>query len=93
MILRNILFISISVLCFNGYSQLQIKPDNKKIAYMGRVKIEEDSASFYWPGSSATINFTGSSITVSMKSLQEPAFFMPLLIKMWNMLLSSKPTH
>lgn len=81
MILRNILFISISVLCFNGYSQLQIKPDNKKIAYMGRVKIEEDSASFYWPGSSATINFTGSSITVSMKSLQEPAFFYAIVDK------------
>lgn len=61
-----------SLTCF---CQLQIKPNNKKITYMGRVAVNEDSATFYWPGSSATINFTGTSIKATMMSLKEKGYF------------------
>lgn len=56
-------------------AQLAVKPGNTKIAYMGRVKTGADSASFYWPGSSATINFSGTGVKASMKSLHEPGYY------------------
>jgi hypothetical protein len=59
--------------------QLEIKPNNGKITYMGRVAVNDDSAAFYWPGTSATINFIGTSIKVSMKSLREKGFFYAIL--------------
>jgi hypothetical protein len=58
-----------------SFAQLQIKPNNSKINYMGRVAVNEDAATFYWPGTSATINFIGTSIKVTMKSFREKGFF------------------
>lgn len=62
-----------------GFSQLQVKPGNKQITYMGRVAVNEDSAAFYWPGTSATINFTGTSIKATMKSLREEGYFYAII--------------
>ncbi|KFC59778.1 SGNH/GDSL hydrolase family protein [Flavobacterium gilvum] len=42
---------------------------------MGRVAINENSATFYWPGTSATINFTGKNVKVTMKSFREKGYF------------------
>lgn len=58
-----------------SFSQLLVKPGNKKISYMGRVNLKEDSAAFYWPGTSATIRFTGTSIKATLKSLREEGYF------------------
>lgn len=46
---------------------------------MGRIKVNEDSVSFYWPGSSATLNFTGTGIKADMKSLGEEGFFYAII--------------
>ncbi|MGQ7945459.1 GDSL-type esterase/lipase family protein [Flavobacterium sp. WC2509] len=79
MLIKKISLVVILLLSLNGFSQLQIKPNNKDIAYMGRVKISQDSACFYWPGTSATINFKGSGITASMKSRNEVGYFYAII--------------
>jgi hypothetical protein len=58
-----------------SFSQLSIKPGDKNISYIGRINIKGDSASFYWPGSSATIEFIGTGVKTTMKSLREAAYF------------------
>lgn len=73
--LKHILVLLFLLTCLNSFSQLQIKPNNEKITYMGRVAVNEESSTFYWPGTSATINFIGTSIKVTMKSLREKGFF------------------
>ncbi|MGV3504729.1 MAG: SGNH/GDSL hydrolase family protein [Adhaeribacter sp.] len=60
---------------FTSFSQLQVKPGNKKITYMGRVGLQEDSAVFYWPGTSATIQFTGTSVQATLKSIRAEGYF------------------
>lgn len=62
-----------------AYSQMKIKPNNDKISFMGRVAVSQDSAIFYWPGTSATINFRGSSFKTTMKSLREKGTFYAIL--------------
>jgi len=79
MLKGNILLITFLLLSLHGFSQLQIKPNNKDIAYMGRVKITQDSTCLYWPGTSATINFTGSGITTNMRSHNEEAYFYAII--------------
>lgn len=64
---------------FTGFGQLQVPPNNKNIRYMGRIAANEDAATFYWPGTSATINFVGSSIKVTMQSLREKSFFYAII--------------
>jgi len=46
---------------------------------MGRVALNDESATFYWPGTSTKINFIGSSIKVTMKSLREKGFFYAII--------------
>lgn len=79
MLIKKISLVVVLLLSLEGFSQLQVKPDNKDIAYMGRVKVSQDSACFYWPGTSATINFKGSGITVSMKSRNETGYFYAII--------------
>ena len=67
-----LLLLAVYVHCF---AQELVKPADKNITYMGRVNISRDSACFYWPGSSATINFIGKGVTIKMRSLKEPGFF------------------
>ncbi|MFP9112707.1 SGNH/GDSL hydrolase family protein [Flavobacterium sp. RHBU_3] len=66
------------LICFiasNGFSQVVIKPGNKKICYTGRVEVKADSTQFYWPGTSIKIAFKGTGASVKMKSLKEKADF------------------
>ncbi len=37
------------------------------IAYMGRIRINDTFATFYWSGTSATMHFTGTTIAVDLK--------------------------
>jgi hypothetical protein len=46
----------------SSYAQALIKGNDPHIHYMGRVAVRGDSAEITWPGSSATINFTGTGI-------------------------------
>jgi hypothetical protein len=79
MLKKNILLIAFLSLTLYSFSQLQIKPNDKDITYMGRVKVAQDSACFYWPGTSASINFKGSGISVSMKSRHEVGYFYAII--------------
>lgn len=72
---KHTLALLFSLTCLTSFSQLQVKPNNQKITYMGRIAATEDSATFYWPGTSATINFIGTNIKVTMQSLREKGFF------------------
>ncbi|WP_281637207.1 SGNH/GDSL hydrolase family protein [Flavobacterium marginilacus] len=79
MLIRKITFAAVLLLSLNGFSQLQIKPSDKSITYMGRVKLAQDSACFYWPGTSAAINFKGSRISASLKSRNEVGYFYAII--------------
>ncbi len=79
MLIRKISLIVFLTLSFNVFSQLHIKPSDKNITYMGRVKVAQDSAYFYWPGTSATINFEGSSIAANLKSNNEEGYFYAII--------------
>ena len=46
----------------SSHAQALIKGNDPYIHYMGRVAVRGDSAEITWPGSSATINFTGTGI-------------------------------
>lgn len=77
--MREILTVLLFLFGFSCYGQLIIKPGNKNITYMGRVNIGNDSTFLYWPGTSATIYFLGTSIKVTMKSLKEQGYFYAII--------------
>jgi hypothetical protein len=54
-----VLFIFFSL---NGFSQQFISFSNKNISYEGRIAFTKDAAELMWPGTSVTINFTGTGI-------------------------------
>lgn len=61
--------ISFSILVFaNCTGQTKtIKNDSPAIYYMGRVAHTDSSSAFYWPGTSAHINFEGSTVKALLK--------------------------
>ena len=63
------------IISFTSFGQLSVKTNNPSISYMGRVNVQADSASFFWPGSSATINFQGTGIKASMRTRGEEGYF------------------
>lgn len=66
------LLLLFSVTCFG---QLWVKPGNKNISYAGRVNVHGDSTAIYWPGSSATLRFTGSGVKATMRSSREDGWY------------------
>jgi hypothetical protein len=58
-----------------SFAQTFIKPNNKALTYSGRINLNADSASFYWPGTSVTANFKGTGLNAVLKSTKEPAYF------------------
>lgn len=77
--LKNVFAALLLLTCPDCFCQLWVKPGDKNITYTGRVAVGEDSASFYWPGTSATINFVGTGINASLKSSKEEGFFYALV--------------
>lgn len=72
-------FLLFTNLC--GFAQLLVAPDSKAITYMGRVKVSPTSSSFYWPGSSATINFKGTGVKATLQTVSGKAFFYVIVDK------------
>ncbi len=56
-------------------AQLTVGSGDKKIAYQGRIGFQNDHASFFWPGSSATIHFEGNGAKATLKTLRGDAYF------------------
>ncbi|HSD06944.1 SGNH/GDSL hydrolase family protein [Flavobacterium sp.] len=73
--LKHFIFSFLLLNCISSFGQLIVKPNDNKITYMGRVGVNNDSVSFYWPGTSATINFIGTKVSVTMKSNNEVGYF------------------
>jgi hypothetical protein len=58
-----------------GWAQQVIKSNDTHIHYMGRISFKEDAAELSWPGSSATINFTGTGVKALMKDQSGTNYF------------------
>nr|WP_294897880.1 SGNH/GDSL hydrolase family protein [uncultured Pedobacter sp.] len=78
--MKNIFYTSIiCFLCLSAIGQTIVKPDSKKISYQGRVAVNADVTSFYWPGTSISLNFKGTSIKAKLNSTKENAYFYVLI--------------
>ena len=59
-----------------GFAQSVFKSNHQNINYEGRVNINPDSTSIYWPGTSINLHFNGTnSIKAKLKSTLEDAYF------------------
>lgn len=72
---RSVLTLVLLIASTAGMTQLQVRPGDQKVSYMGRVAVTPDSAIFYWPGSAATIQFSGSGVSATMRSQREEGYF------------------
>ena len=60
----------------SGYSQtVIIRSHDPHIKYMGRIGMPDDAAELAWPGSSASINFNGTGVKVSLKDERGENFY------------------
>jgi len=58
-----------------GFAQQVIKSNDPHIHYMGRIGFEGNAAELSWPGSSATINFTGTGVKALLKDQSGANYF------------------
>jgi lysophospholipase L1-like esterase len=72
---KSILFLFTLFVFQFSFSQTFIKPNHQALIYSGRVNMNADSASFYWPGTSVSINFKGTGLNAVLKSTNEPAYY------------------
>ena len=73
-----VLFIFIAL---NGFSQQFVSFSNKHIAYEGRIAFTGDAAELMWPGTSITINFTGTGISGIFKDQDTSNYYNIILDK------------
>jgi hypothetical protein len=72
---KSILLLFTLFVFYSSFSQTFIKPNHQGLTYSGRVNLSVDSASFYWPGTSVSINFKGTGLNALLKSTVEPAYY------------------
>jgi hypothetical protein len=65
---RFVYTVIITIACFCSYAQQQIKHTDHHITYMGRVRYTDTAAELSWPGTTATVNFTGNSISAELRN-------------------------
>ena len=73
-----VLFIFIAL---NGFSQQFVSFSNKHISYEGRIAFTGDAAELMWPGTSITINFTGTGISGIFKDQDTSNYYNIILDK------------
>jgi hypothetical protein len=67
-----LLFVAITF----SYSAILVPFNQKNLSYMGRVEtVQNQYAKFYWPGTSVTINFTGTELKAILKNGYEESYF------------------
>lgn len=72
-----ILFFVFASVC---YGQLQVPFDNGNITYMGRTeKVDNECVKIFWPGTSATLQFKGTSVNVVMKNDNGTSIFYAII--------------
>ncbi|WP_113634618.1 electron transporter RnfD [Nubsella zeaxanthinifaciens] len=94
--MKRYLILTILLFNFAAKAQLNIKPNHSGISYQGRVVVNSDSASIYWPGSSISLNFKGASVDAKLKSAKEDAYFYVIVddsIRTKIEILKDKPTQ
>lgn len=62
-----ILLLAFAIPSCTAVPQHKVSCKDPAIDYMGRIKDNDSSATFYWSGTSATMHFTGSEIAVTLK--------------------------
>lgn len=78
--MKNICYAFIAAcLSLNASAQNIVKPDAKQISYQGRVSVQPDSTSIYWPGTSISLNFKSKSVKAKLKSTKEDAYFYAII--------------
>jgi hypothetical protein len=63
------------VLSHSSFAQIFIKPNQMDLTYSGRINLNADSASLYWPGTSISFNFKGTGLNAVLKSTREDAYY------------------
>jgi len=59
-----------------SYGGIFVPFQQKEVSYMGRVeKVSGQFAKIYWPGTSVTLNFTGTEVKAILKNGREAAYF------------------
>jgi hypothetical protein len=74
--LRNFFFISMLFVAVESSAQHKIVPFNdQSILYEGRINYLFDAAELSWPGTSATINFEGTSVSATFQDLDTANYY------------------
>ncbi len=68
------LFAILAAIAVNAQNK-SISFDNPGIYYEGRIQYKQDAAVLSWPGTSATINFKGTSISAVMQDLDTANYY------------------
>ncbi|TLX76981.1 electron transporter RnfD [Labilibacter sediminis] len=70
------LYLCVSFWGCTGSSTQFVSPSHQQIKYVGRINFEDpESPIFYWSGSSVSVNFTGSSISVILSDEEGLNYF------------------
>jgi len=74
--LKKFFYISLSLFCGICQAQYKVIPfNNSNIYYEGRILYRADAAELSWPGTSATIQFEGNSVSAILKDLDTANYY------------------
>jgi hypothetical protein len=63
------------LLVHSSFAQTFIQPNDVGLTYSGRINLNADSASLYWPGTSVQVNFKGTGLSAILKSTRDDAYY------------------